>query len=263
MGGDAPYLQGKHAVVTGGGRGIGAAIADELARHGASLTLMGRTRATIDGEAARIAKVYRTPVAVVVCDVSQPEAIEAAFAEARRQFGDPYVLVNNAGMGDAARLTKTSLEVWRRTLAVNLTGPFLCMQRVLPAMIEARAGRIINIASTAGLTGYSKLGAYCASKHGLVGLTRSVALEVAKHGVTVNAICPGYTETDLAQVAVDNMVGALKMSPEDARSAIVSKIPRGTLTQPREVASLVGWLCAPDANAVTGQAIAIDGGELA
>ncbi len=260
---DAPYLKEEHAVVTGGGRGIGAAIADELARHGASITLMGRTRSTIDAEAARIAGVYGTPVAAVVCDVSDAVSVETAFAEARQTFGDPYVLVNNAGMGDAARLAKTSSELWHRTMAVNLTGPFLCIQHVLPAMIEVRGGRIINIASTAGLKGYSKLGAYCASKHGLVGLTRSLALEVAKLGITVNAICPGYTETDLAQVAVDNMVGALKMTAQEARSSIVSMIPRGAITQPREVASLVGWLCAPDAKAVTGQAIAVDGGELA
>ncbi|MEP6691457.1 MAG: SDR family NAD(P)-dependent oxidoreductase [Gemmatimonadaceae bacterium] len=260
---EKPYLSEEHAVVTGGGRGIGAAIADELARLGASVTLMGRNMEALETHAAYIARTHETPVAAVRCDVSEAISIELAFAEARAKFGDPYVLVNNAGLGMAARVGKTSLEMWQRTLAVNLTGPFLCIQHVLPAMIELRGGRIINIASTAGLAGYSKLAAYTASKHGLVGLTRALALEVAKLGITVNAVCPGYTETDMAQSAVDNMVTALKKTPSEAREIIVSQIPRGVITQPSEVASLVGWLCAPDARAVTGQAIAVDGAELA
>ena len=256
------YLTGRHAVVTGGGRGIGAAIAAELARLGALLTLMGRTAQHLEERAAVLAAEYGGETVAIRCDVREADSVAEAFEAARQRFGDPYVLVNNAGQADSAPFMDTSRELWDRMLAVNLTAHYLCIQQALPAMIAARAGRIINIASTAGLRGYSKTAAYCASKHGVVGLTRALALETAKLGITVNAVCPGYTETDMAQAAVDNLVVALGKTPDEARQMLVRVIPRGTLIQPAEVANAVGWLCSPGATAITGQAIAVAGGEV-
>jgi NAD(P)-dependent dehydrogenase (short-subunit alcohol dehydrogenase family) len=258
---DARFLDGRHAVVTGGGRGIGAAVADELARLGARVTLMGRDRATLERHAAAVAARHGVDAGAVTCDVGDEESVERAFADAGAAFGDPYVLVNNAGQGRSAPLVETSRETWDLLLAVNLTGTFLCTRRVLPAMLAARAGRVVNVASTAGVRGYARLAAYVATKHGVVGLTRAAAAEVAKHGVTVNAVCPGYTDTDMAQDGVDNLVRALGKTPDEARAMLARTLPRGTLLQPAEVASTVAWLCSPGAAGVSGQAIVINGGD--
>ncbi len=257
---DPRYLSGHHAIVTGGGRGIGAAIALELGRLGANLTLMGRTQAPLHAHAEVIAKAHGVEVAVVGCDVADEGQVFAAFHVARETFGPARVLVNNAGQAAGAPFTATSRELWDRMLAVNLTGVFHCMQQVLPAMLEAKAGRIVNVASVSGLKAYQNVSAYTASKHGLIGLTRVVALETAKHGVTVNAVCPAYTDTDLAAYAVRNLVQAGR-SEEEARKMILRTIPRGTLITPEEVASTVGWLCSPGAAGVSGEAIMIAGGE--
>jgi NAD(P)-dependent dehydrogenase (short-subunit alcohol dehydrogenase family) len=246
-------LAGRHAVVTGGGRGIGAAVADELARLGATLTLMGRDAARLEAHAA---------AAAVACDVADEESVARAFAEARERHGDVHVLVNNAGQSLAAPLADTSLADWERMLAVNLTGTFLCARAVLPAMTEARAGRIVNVASTAGLRGYPKTAAYTAAKHGVVGLTRALALETAKLGITVNAVCPGYTDTDMARGAVRNLVEALGKTEEEALRMITRVNPRGSLIRAEEVASAVGWLCLDATSGVTGQALAVAGGEV-
>jgi NAD(P)-dependent dehydrogenase (short-subunit alcohol dehydrogenase family) len=254
-------LAGCHAVVTGGGRGIGAAIARELARLGASVTVIGRGMDDLRAVAAEIAGVTRTPAQAVACDVTDAESVARAFAEAVAAQGAIEVLVNNAGASVAAPFTATDRAMWDGMLAVNLTGAYLCTQAVLPGMLAAGRGRIVNVASTAGLRGYSHTAAYCAAKHGLVGLTRALAVETARRGVTVNAVCPGYTDTDMAQGAIDNLIAAGR-TPDEARALLLRGIPRGVLTQPAEVASAVGWLCSPAASAVTGVALPIAGGEV-
>ena len=252
-------LEGSHAVVTGASRGIGAAIAAELAQLGAKLTLMGRSQAPMHALAEAIAKPNGVEVAVVGCDVSDEGQVFSAFRVARETFGPPGILVNNAGQAEGAAFTATSRELWDRLLAVNLTGAYLCMQQVLPAMIDAKAGRIVNIASVSGLKAFQNVSAYTASKFGLVGLTKVVALETAKHGITVNAVCPGYTDTDLAQHAIDKLQKAGK-SKDEAERTILRTIPRGTLITPEEVASTVGWLCSPAAAGVSGEAVVVNGG---
>jgi NAD(P)-dependent dehydrogenase (short-subunit alcohol dehydrogenase family) len=253
-------LTGQHAVVTGAGRGIGAAIADALAGRGANVTLMGRDRGRLDAQAARAAQGRGVETAAVPCDVTDPAAVAEAFRVARETFGPPHILVNNAGQSAAAALADTPLELWHRLLAVNLTGAFLCMQQVLPAMLEAGRGRIVNVASVSGLKAYRKVAAYTASKHGLIGLTRAAAAECAQTGVTVNAVCPAYTDTDMAQAAVANLVQAGR-TREEAERMILRAVPRGSLITPGEVAAAVGWLCSPEASAVNGQSIVIAGGE--
>lgn len=256
------YLRGRHAVVTGGGRGIGAAIATELARLGANLTLLGRSARTLDAHAAVLRGGRNVRIETVVCDVADAATVERAFGMARDTLGDPYILVNNAGQAESARAADTTRDLWDRMLAVNLTAVFLCTQRVLPWMLAAKAGRIVNIASTAGMKGYSRAAAYSAAKHGVVGLTRSLAMETVKHGITVNAVCPGYTETDMSEAAIHNVMSGLGKSESDAREMIARTIPRGTLIRPEEVANAVGWLCSPAASAITGQSIVVAGGEV-
>ncbi|HEX8453473.1 MAG TPA: SDR family NAD(P)-dependent oxidoreductase [Longimicrobium sp.] len=256
------YLAGKHAVVTGGGRGIGAAIADELARLGADLTLMGRDLPRLEAHAATLRERHGVEVRALECDVTDEFSVLDAFISARDELGNAAILVNNAGQSAAGPLIDTSIEVWNRMLAVNLTGTFLCTREVIPAMTVARWGRVVNIASTAGLRGYPKTAAYTAAKHGVVGLTRALALETAKLGITVNAVCPGYTDTDMATAAIGNLVRELGKTEEEARKMITRVNPMGRLIDPAEVAAAVGWLCSPAASGVTGQALAVAGGEV-
>jgi NAD(P)-dependent dehydrogenase (short-subunit alcohol dehydrogenase family) len=247
-----------HAVVTGAARGIGAEIARALATGGAKLTLLGRRR---DALQALVAELPGMGHGVVVADVSDPSQVAAAFAEARTH-GPIAVLVNNAGQAESAPFARTSLETWQRMMAVNLTGTFLCTQAVLPEMLQARWGRVVNIASTAGLKGYAYVSAYVAAKHGVIGLTRSLALEVAKKGITVNAVCPGYTETDILHDGIANVVGKTGMSETEARAQFTAGNPQGRIVQPREVADAVRWLCGDGAAAITGQSISVSGGEV-
>ena len=254
-------LAGRHAVVTGGSRGIGAAVAEALAREGAALTLMGRDVAALRAHAAELTRRHAVRALPVARDVADGDAVARAFDAAHTALGDVHVLVANAGEGASARIAETTQATWDHMLAVNLTGAFLCVQQVLPAMRAARDGRIVLVASTAALKGYPRTAAYAASKAGLLGLARALAAETARDGVTVNAVCPGYTETDMARAAIDSLVAAGR-TPEDARRVLERQNPRGTLVQPMEVAATVAWLCSPAASAITGQTIAVAAGEV-
>ena len=263
MNGSMKVLQGIHAVVTGGGRGLGAVIAAALADRGADLTLMGRTATTLEAHAGALHRSSGVRTQAIVCDVTKPDDVRRAFDEAARTLGDVRILVNNAGQAEAAPFTDISLEAWQRLIDVNLTGTFLCTQQVLRGMMAAGSGRIVNIASVAGLTGATRIAAYCAAKHGVVGLTRALAAETARQGITVNAVCPGYTEdTDMFSAAIESVMRSTGESEGKARSILAKRSPRGVLTTPQEVADAVVWLCSPGASAITGQAIAVAGGEV-
>jgi NAD(P)-dependent dehydrogenase (short-subunit alcohol dehydrogenase family) len=253
-------LAGRHAVVTGGGRGIGAAIAQALARAGATVSVLGRDAARLAAQVAALGGDTRAQA--VGADVTDEASVRGAFAAVRERFGRVDILVNNAGQAKSALLVKTDLALWRQLIDVNLTGTFLCTREVLPEMTKRGSGRIVNVASTAGLLGYAYVSAYCAAKHGVIGLTRATALEAAKSGVTVNAVCPGYTETEIVQDAIANIVAKTGKSEADARAALVARNPQGRMIQPDEVASAVLWLCLPGSGSITGQAIAVAGGEV-
>jgi len=256
------FLEGRHAIVTGGSRGIGAAVARELVSRGAKVTIMGRSSESLERQAGEMRGEHGVTVAVEECDVSNDASVALAFSRAVASLGPAYVLVNNAGIARSRVFTQLTREIWDEIIGVNLTGTYLCTTEVLPAMIEAKEGRIINIASTAGLRGYRTMSAYCASKHGVIGLTRSLALETAKHGVTVNAVCPSYTDTYLTSLAVKNITANLGKTPDEALGMLTGVIPRGTLITPEEVASAVAWLCSPGASAVTGISLPVAGGEV-
>jgi NAD(P)-dependent dehydrogenase (short-subunit alcohol dehydrogenase family) len=251
-------LAGKHALVTGGGRGIGAAISAALLTHGARVTLLGRDRARLEATAATLPG----QVSAVIADIAEHSAVVAAFAAARERSGDIDILINNAGQATSAPLHKTDTALFTRMLAVNLTGAYHCIYEAVPPMIARRYGRIVNVASTAGLVGYAYCAAYCAAKHGVVGLTRALALELASHNITVNAVCPGYADTDIVRDAVANIVKKTGRSETEAVAALVARNPQKRLVQPAEVAHAVLWLCLPGTESMTGQSLVVAGGEL-
>ncbi|WP_087721625.1 SDR family NAD(P)-dependent oxidoreductase [Pandoraea sp. PE-S2T-3] len=253
-------LKGVHALVTGGARGIGEAVARSLLAKGARVTLLGRSEAALAAGTEALAS--HGEVNWVSADIADAAAVEAAFARAAERFGPVQVLVNNAGQAVSAPFGKTDSALWQQMIGVNLTGTFHCIQAALPAMLAAGWGRIVNVASTAGLVGYPYVTAYCAAKHGVIGLTRALALEVAKKGVTVNAVCPGYTETDILRDTIANIVAKTGRSEAEARAELAKHNPQGRLVQPDEVADTVLWLCQPGAGAITGQSVAVAGGEV-
>jgi NAD(P)-dependent dehydrogenase (short-subunit alcohol dehydrogenase family) len=241
-------LQGRHALVTGGGRGIGASIVRALAAQGARVSMIGRTAATLEGLAGELQSAGAQSFCVTA-DVAKRESVDAAFASARTAFGPIEILVNNAGQAISAPITKRDDALWERLLAINLSGTYFGMQAALPDMLKGGYGRIVNIASTAGLTGYPYVAAYCAAKHGVVGLTRAVAREVATRNITVNAVCPGYTDTDLVREAAAKISAVTGRKLEEALQAMTKSNPQGRL-------------CQPGSESVTGQSIVVAGGEL-
>lgn len=256
------WLWGQHAIITGASRGIGAAVAATLAERGASLTLMARSTEALDNRARTLRETHSVPVATITCDVTSDESVRDAFARAVAEHGPAQILVNNAGAAKSAAFLDTTRETWDQMLAVNLTSVYLCSQAVLPAMLEAKHGRIVNIASTSGLRGYKTMAAYTAAKHGVIGLTRVLSVETAAEGVTVNAICPGYVETDIFEQATHNLMQARGIDRDAARAMLVRPIPTGRFTTVDEVASAVDWLCSPSAGNVTGIALPLAGGEV-
>ncbi|MGH9521076.1 MAG: SDR family NAD(P)-dependent oxidoreductase [Terriglobales bacterium] len=261
----SPQLAGRHALVTGGGRGIGLAITRAFLAHGARVTMTGRDVESLRGASTHICQQQADVghlLSFVTADVSEREAVRQAFDQARERFGPIHILVNNAGQAASAPFLKTDYEMWRRLMAVNVDGAFHCSQAALPGMVEAGWGRIVNVASIAGLIGQAYIAAYCASKHALVGLTRALAVEVAAKGITVNAVCPGYTETEMVQQSVANIVRKTGRSEEQARQELIGRNPLKRMIKPEEVANAVAWLCLPGSEAVNGQAIVISGGEV-
>jgi NAD(P)-dependent dehydrogenase (short-subunit alcohol dehydrogenase family) len=250
-------LAGKHALVTGGTRGIGSVIASVLLSHGAWVTVLGRRTVPTDSSAP-----IDEHLSDATADVTDPSAVTKAFQQARSKFGPVEILVNNAGQAASAPFLKTDAALWRRMHAVNLDGTFHCTQAALPDMLAAGWGRIVNVASTAGLTGYGYIAAYCASKHAVIGLTRALAVEVATKGITVNAVCPGYTDTEMVKETVANIVAKTGRTPDQALTELTARNPQRRLIKPQEVAATVAWLCLPDSDSITGQAIAISGGEV-
>ena len=253
-------LEGKHALVTGGARGIGAACARALLLHGARVTIAGRDAQALAHAVEEMSTLGDIEAQLI--DVTDEASVRAGFAAAAARAGRIDILVNNAGQAAPAPFLKTDAAHWQRMLDVNLSGTFHCTQAALPGMLEAQWGRIVNVASTAGLVGYRYVAAYVAAKHGVVGLTRALALEVAAKGVTVNAVCPGYTETEMVRAAVANIMAKTGRSEEQARAELAAGNPQQRLVQPEEVADAVAWLCQPNAAAMNGQAIAVAGGEV-
>jgi NAD(P)-dependent dehydrogenase (short-subunit alcohol dehydrogenase family) len=257
----APFSQ-HHAVITGGGRGIGAAIAETLARLGAPVSLIGRNAEVLQAAKTRIIKEYGVKAETAPADVTDEAAVYKAIATLRDALGAPTILVNNAGIAVSAPFLKSDAAFWRQVLDVDLMGAVYCTQAVLPDMLKANWGRIINIASIAGLTGHPYITAYCAAKHAMIGLTRALAIETARTGITVNAICPSYTDTEMTVNSITNITNKTGHSREDALASLLARNPQRRLIQPAEVAETVVWLCGEGAASVTGQSIVLAGGEL-
>ncbi len=247
------------ALITGGGRGIGRAIALAFAREGADAAVAARTLSEVEAVAEAIRALGRRAIAIP-CDVTDPEAVAACVRKAEAELGPIQILVNNAGVAVSARLTETDDDLWQRHLMVNMTGAFYMSRAVLPGMLARRWGRIINVASTAARQGYAYTAAYTASKHGLLGLTRALALEVVEANITVNALCPGFVATDLTREAARRIAEKTGRSYEEAVRTLAAFSPQKRLIEPEEVAHVAVLLASEEAAGITGQGINIDGG---
>lgn len=252
----AREIAGRHALVTGGGSGVGKAIALALAEAGVAVTICGRREAAL----AEVAK-ENDRIFGLAADVTNEGEMAAVYQKAEAARGPFDIVVANAGMAGSAPAHKTSLADWQRTLDINLTGAFLTVKPALAGMMERKAGRMVFVASTAGLKGYAYVAPYVAAKHGVVGLMRALAAESAKSGVTVNAVCPGFVETDMLEESIRRIAEKTGRSAEEARKTLSATNPQGRFIQPEEVADAVLWLCSDAARSVTGQAISISGGE--
>ncbi|PDQ20053.1 3-hydroxyacyl-CoA dehydrogenase [Mesorhizobium sanjuanii] len=252
----AGAITGTHALVTGGGSGVGRAIALALARAGITVTICGRREAVLAEVAGESDRIFG-----IAADVTDEASMASLYSNAEAARGPFDIVVANAGMSGSAPAHRTSLADWQRTLDVNLTGAFLTVKPALAGMAARKAGRIVFVASTAGLKGYPYVTAYVAAKHGVVGLMRALAAENAKSGVTVNAVCPGFVETEMLEESIQRIVEKTGRSVEEARRSLASTNPQGRFIQPEEVAAAVLWLCGDAAGSITGQAISVSGGE--
>jgi 3-hydroxybutyrate dehydrogenase len=249
-------LNGKTALITGGGRGIGREIALTFARHGARIAVAARTAEQVEQVAAELGD----NAFALVCDVSDPESVKRMFGEMRERLGDADILVNNAGIAESATIVNTTDELWHKHLSINLSGTFYCTRAALPAMLKKGWGRVINVASIAAKTGAPYIAAYSASKHGVLGLTRSIGLEVATTGITVNAICPGYVDTEMVSRGIEQITKKTGRSAEEALDALKKMSPQNRLVTPEEVAALALLLASDEGRGINGQGINIDGG---
>ena len=249
-------IAGRHALVTGGGSGVGRATALALAQAGVDVTICGRRQAALD-EVAR----ENSRILAIAADVTDEAAMTALYEKAQAARGPIDLVIANAGMASSAPAARTTLSDWQHTLAVNLTGAFLTVKPALAGMAARKTGRIVFVASTAGLKGYAYVAPYVAAKHGVIGLMRALATENARTGVTVNAVCPGFVETDMLEESVARIAEKTGRSAAEARESLVSTNPQGRFIQPEEVAASVLWLCSKAAGSITGQAISISGGE--
>ena len=252
-------LSGQHALVTGASRGIGAVVATALAAEGAHVSLLARDAESLARLAGQLGNDRALPVAA---DVTDGASVRGAFAAARARFGPVHILINNAGQAASAKFTDTDEALWQRIMAVNLTGTYLCAHAAVTDMLELKYGRIVNIASIAGLRGAAYISAYVASKHAVIGLTRALALEYATRNITVNAVCPGYVDTDIVKQAVATIRNKTGRSESEALAALVATNPQQRLITPEEVANAVLWLCRPGSQSITGQSLIISGGEV-
>ena len=247
---------GRHALVTGGGSGVGKAIALSLAEAGVDVTICGRREDALAALSSENRRIH-----AIAADVTDEHAVSVLYEKAEAARGPFDIVVANAGTADSAPAHRTSLADWRRTLDVNLTGAFVTVKPALSGMAARKSGRIVFIASTAGLKGYAYVAPYVAAKHGVIGLMRALAAELARTGVTVNAVCPGYVETDMLDKSVSKIVDKTGRSAEETRAALAAINPQNRFVQPDEVAAAVVWLCSEKAASITGQAISISGGE--